>query len=80
MGMAALTLAYGGMAVLGPVALDDVQPVVLAATHLAALAVLWSWAVRVDPLDQVAFTRFYLRVWVLFFCEYLIVPAAVLLG
>jgi len=79
LGLAALTLAYGGMAVLGPLLLDDVQPVVLAATHAAALAVLWAWALRVDPHDRGAFTGFYMKVWALFFCEYLIVPAAVLL-
>ena len=79
LGLAALTLAYGGMAVLGPLLLDDVQPVVLAATHIAALAILWTWALRVDPHDRDAFTGFYMKVWALFFCEYLIVPAAVLL-
>jgi homogentisate phytyltransferase/homogentisate geranylgeranyltransferase len=37
-------------------------------------------AARVDPTDRQDFTRFYMRVWGLFFCEYLVVPAAVLLG
>jgi homogentisate phytyltransferase/homogentisate geranylgeranyltransferase len=80
MGMAALTLAYLGMAVLGPLAVPEAQPVVLVATQLAALAVLWVWALRVDPHDREDFTRFYMRVWGLFFCEYLAVPVAVLLG
>ncbi len=79
-GLAALVVAYLGMAVLGPLLLDGVQPVVLAASHLAALALLLRWAHGVDPDDRAAFTGFYLRVWGLFFLEYLIVPAAVLLG
>jgi homogentisate phytyltransferase / homogentisate geranylgeranyltransferase len=80
LGMAALTIAYAGMAVLGPLWIDGAQPVVLAAGHALALAVVWWWALRVDPADRVAFTGFYMRVWGLFFCEYLLVPAAVLLG
>ena len=44
----------------------------------AGLALLWFWALRADPSDPPAFTRFYMRVWALFFMEYLIVPAAVL--
>ncbi len=79
-GLAALAVAYLGMAVLGPLLLDDVQPVVLAGTHLAAFALLLHWARGVDPDDRVAFTDLYLRIWALFFLEYLIVPAAVLLA
>jgi len=75
-GLAALTLGYLGMAVLGPLLVDDAHPVVLAVGHLAALAVLLIWARR--AFDD--FTGFYMRVWGLFFCEYLVVPAAVLLG
>ncbi len=74
MGMAALTVAYLGMAILGA---DDANHAVLAVTHLAALALLWFWALRVDMAD---FTPFYMRVWGLFFLEYIIVPAAVLAG
>jgi homogentisate phytyltransferase/homogentisate geranylgeranyltransferase len=74
MGMAALTLAYLGMGVIG---FDGADRTVLAATHLGALALLWTWAARADLAD---FTPFYMRVWVLFFAEYLIVPAAVLSG
>ena len=80
LGLAALTLAYAGMAVLAPLVLDGVQPAVLVVTHLAALALVWVLALRVDPTDRQDFTRFYMRVWGLFFCEYLVVPAAVLLG
>ena len=79
-GMAALTVAYLGMALVGPLLLDDVQPAVLAASHLAALALLWHWARRADPADPAGFTRFYMRVWLLFFAEYVVLPVAVLLG
>jgi homogentisate phytyltransferase/homogentisate geranylgeranyltransferase len=67
MGMAALTIAYAGMAIAGYAVV----------WHLAALALLWFWALRVDMSD---FTGFYMRVWLLFFCEYVAVPAAVVLG
>ena len=67
MGMAALTVAYVGMAVAG------IAPV----WHLVALGLLWTWALRVDLSD---FTGFYMRVWALFFCEYVAVPAAVVVG
>ena len=40
----------------------------------------WRWALRVDPTDPVAFTAFYQRVWQLFFCEYVVVTAAYLVG
>jgi homogentisate phytyltransferase/homogentisate geranylgeranyltransferase len=68
------------MALLGPLALPGANAAVLAAGHLAALAVLAWWAYRADPDDPAAFSRFYLRVWGLFFLEYLLVPAAVLAG
>jgi homogentisate phytyltransferase/homogentisate geranylgeranyltransferase len=80
MGMAALTLAYGGMALLGPLLLDDASGALLAAGDLAALALLWWWALRTELGDRDAFTRFYMRVWLLFFLEYALVAAAVLLG
>jgi homogentisate phytyltransferase/homogentisate geranylgeranyltransferase len=75
LGVGALVLAYAGMIVAGPLLLDDVQPVVLAVTHAAALALLLHWYRSADPAD---FTSFYMRVWALFFLEYLLVPAAVL--
>jgi homogentisate phytyltransferase / homogentisate geranylgeranyltransferase len=80
MGMSALTLAFGGMAVLGPLLLDDVSGVVLAAGDAAALTLVWWWARRTDLADREAFTRFYLRVWLLFFAEYVLVAVAVLAG
>jgi homogentisate phytyltransferase/homogentisate geranylgeranyltransferase len=77
-GLATLTLAYLGMAVLGPMLVDGAEPVTLAATHLLALALLWRAARGVDPSDRAAFTRFYLQVWGLFFLEYAIVPLSCL--
>ena len=44
------------------------------------MAALWRWALRVDPTDPVAFARFYQRVWQLFFCEYVLVPLAYVIG
>ncbi len=80
MGMAALVAGYLGMAVAGPLLVDDASPWVLAVGHLACLAVLLVLAARADPNDPAGFTRFYMRVWALFFFEYLLVPAAVVVG
>jgi homogentisate phytyltransferase/homogentisate geranylgeranyltransferase len=66
------------MIVAGPLLIDGVQPAVLAAGHAAALVLLLAWARRADPADPDAFSSFYMRVWGLFFLEYLLVPAAVL--
>jgi homogentisate phytyltransferase/homogentisate geranylgeranyltransferase len=80
LGLAALALAYAGMAVAGPLLIGGAQPAVLAAGHVAALALLLAWARRADPADPVAFTAFYMRVWMLFFAEYALVAAAVVAG
>ena len=79
-GLAVLTAAYLGMALLGPLLVEGADPVLLAAGHLAALAALWTAARSADPSDRDAFTRFYLRVWLLFFLEYAIVPVSCLAG
>jgi homogentisate phytyltransferase / homogentisate geranylgeranyltransferase len=80
-GLAALGLAYAGMILVAPFALaDDAQPVVLIAGHLAAAGLLWYFSREADPRDRTGFTRFYMRVWALFFLEYLMVPIACLLG
>jgi homogentisate phytyltransferase/homogentisate geranylgeranyltransferase len=80
LGIGALVLAYVGMAVLGPLLVGDADPVVLAAGHVAALVLLLTWARRADPADPAAFTAFYMRVWALFFLEYVLVPLAVVAG
>jgi homogentisate phytyltransferase/homogentisate geranylgeranyltransferase len=78
-GLGALAIAYGGMILLAPWLLrDHAQPVVLIAGHLAAAILLAYWARQADPADRDGFTRFYMRVWALFFLEYLLVPAACL--
>ena len=79
-GLAVLTRAYLGMAVLGPLLVDGADPVLLASGHLAALAALWIAARSADPGDVTKFTRFYLRVWLLFFLEYAIVSISCLAG
>jgi hypothetical protein len=68
------------MAVAGPLLLDGASAAVLVVGHLAGVAVLWRWALRVDPTDPVAFAGFYWRVWQLFFGEYLLVAAAYVIG
>ena len=78
LGLGALTIAYLGMAIGGALWLEDVNRPFLVISHLAALALLWRWARAADVDDPPAFTRFYMRVWKLFFLEYLLVPAAVL--
>jgi homogentisate phytyltransferase/homogentisate geranylgeranyltransferase len=78
LGLAVLVAAYAGMALVGPLALPDADAAVLAGGHLAALALLLWWARTADPADPARFTRFYMRVWGLFFLEYLLFPAAVL--
>jgi homogentisate phytyltransferase/homogentisate geranylgeranyltransferase len=80
LGLGALTVAYLGMATLGPLLVTTADPAVLAVSHLGALALLWHWSRSVDPTDPVAFTGFYMRVWKLFFLEYALVPLACLAG
>jgi homogentisate phytyltransferase/homogentisate geranylgeranyltransferase len=80
-GLGALILAYAGMATVGAAALrHDAQPAIMAAGHVAALALLCVWARAADPRDHRGFTRFYMRVWGLFFLEYVLVPLACLAG
>ncbi len=78
MGMAALVAGYLGMAIAGPLLVDDASGWVLAVGHLACLGVLLGLAAGADLDSPARFSRFYLRVWALFFVEYLLVPAAVL--
>ena len=80
MGMAALVAGYLGMTIAAPLLVADASPWILAAGHLACLTVLLRLAADVDLSDPARFPRFYLRVWALFFVEYLLVPIAVLAG
>jgi homogentisate phytyltransferase/homogentisate geranylgeranyltransferase len=78
-GLTALGLAYAGMIFVGaPVLSPQAQPVVLIAGHLGAATLLAIWARSANWADREAFTRFYMRVWALFFLEYLLVPLACL--
>jgi homogentisate phytyltransferase/homogentisate geranylgeranyltransferase len=78
-GLGALALAYAGMVLAGaPLLSGHAQPAVLIAGHLGAVALLAAWARAADPGDRAAFTQFYMRVWALFFLEYLLVPLACL--
>jgi homogentisate phytyltransferase/homogentisate geranylgeranyltransferase len=79
-GLAVLTIAYLGMAILGPILVADANGVLLCVTHLGALALLFAAARGVDPSDRAGFTRLYFRVWQLFFLEYLVVPLSCLAG
>jgi homogentisate phytyltransferase / homogentisate geranylgeranyltransferase len=79
-GLAVLGLAYVGMAAAGPLLIPEADPAVLATGHLAALALLLGWARGADPNDPAVFTRFYMRVWKLFFLEYALVALACLAG
>src|SRR3954453_9601304 len=80
LGVGALTLATLGMATVGAALLGGASTTVLVGGHLAAAAVLWWCAARVDLGDRASITRFYMRVWLLFFGEYAIVAAAYLVG
>jgi homogentisate phytyltransferase/homogentisate geranylgeranyltransferase len=42
------------------------------------VAVLLHWARSANPRYHTKFTRFYMRVWALFFLEYILVPLACL--
>ncbi len=67
------------MALLGPLTLESASPWVLVARP-PRLSRRRSGAlrVRVQPGDAASFGGFYMRVWALFFVEYLLMPAAVL--
>src|SRR6185312_8988277 len=83
-GIATFSVRLGPRPVLavgvGALTLDGANAAVLVAGHLIGLAALWRWALRVDPADPIAFADFYQRVWQLFFCEYLLVPVAYVVG
>jgi homogentisate phytyltransferase / homogentisate geranylgeranyltransferase len=79
-GVGAVLAAQLGMAVAGPLVVEDANAPLLVAANVVAAALLATWARRVDLDDRAAFTAFYQRVWRLFFAEYLVVALAVLIG
>jgi homogentisate phytyltransferase/homogentisate geranylgeranyltransferase len=79
LGMSALLIAYGGMILIAPPLLVDyANPFVLAGGHAVAVVVLLFFAKSANPRYHTKFTRFYMRVWALFFLEYILVPGACL--
>ena len=78
--LAALAAAQLAMATAGAALVSGASAPLLAGGHLAALALLWRWAAGVDAADRESVARFYQRVWLLFFLEYVIVPTAAVLG
>ena len=80
-GLAALALAYGGMIVLGPLAARRLrQPGRSSSPAISAPRPCSGYWARTRGSGAIAsgFTRFYMRVWALFFLEYLLVPIACL--
>jgi homogentisate phytyltransferase/homogentisate geranylgeranyltransferase len=75
-----LTLGELGMATVGAALLQGANTAVMVGGHLAAMVVLWVCAAQVDLADRASTTRFYMRVWLLFFLEYAIVAGAYLAG
>ncbi|MEL6137394.1 MAG: homogentisate phytyltransferase [Cyanobacteria bacterium J06628_6] len=77
-----LTACYLGMIAAIPF-LTGTNPIVLLVTHGAALIVFWQQSHRVHldgSTGTMSYPDFYQFIWKLFFVEYLIFPAACLLG
>ena len=75
-----ITVCYIGMAIAAFFWLPGVNTIFLVSTHLGLLFLLWWRSFQVDLLDKVAIASFYQFIWKLFFLEYLLFPAACLLG
>jgi len=60
--------------------LPGVNAPFLVLSHLIALSSMWLRSYKIDLQDKAEVTRFYQFIWKLFFLEYLIFPAACLLG
>ncbi len=75
-----ITVSYIGMAIAALFWLPGVNAVFLVSTHIGLLILLWWRSLQVDLLDKSAIASFYQFIWKLFFLEYLIFPAACLLG
>ncbi len=74
-----LTGCYVGMVAIAGW-LPSVQVVFMAITHLGLLLLMWVQSLGVNLSQKNNITRFYQLIWKLFFLEYLIFPAACLLG
>ena len=62
----------------GNIQLRAITDTAAVAEIAAAAGLLLYWARSANPRYHTKFTRFYMRVWALFFLEYLLVPAACL--
>ena len=74
-----LTGCYVGMVAIAWF-IPSVQPMFMVLTHLGLLYILWTQSLKVDLSNKAKIARFYQLIWKLFFLEYLIFPAACLLG
>lgn len=74
-----LTFSYLGM-VAAALLIPGVNAPFLILSHLMALGLMWLRSYKLDLQDKREITRFYQFIWKLFFLEYLIFPAACLLG
>lgn len=74
-----LTGCYLGI-VIASVWLPAVNPLFTSVTHLVALSLMWWRSWEVDVKNKPSIASFYQLIWKLFFLEYLIFPAACLLG
>lgn len=75
-----LTFCYGGMVLTGILWLSSINSAFLGISHLTALSFIWWRSQKVDLQNRAAIAQFYQFIWKLFFLEYLIFPAACLLG
>ena len=79
-GLAALTLAYLGMALAGPSCSSPASRRCSRAPTSPRSRALWAFSARTDAARSGFVHPFYMRVWKLFFLEYALVPLAVVLG
>lgn len=74
-----LTICYVEMILVGR-QIQGVHVAFLITTHLIALGALWFRSEQVNLRDKQSIAQFYQFIWKLFFLEYLLFPAACLLG
>lgn len=78
-GLLVLVACYASLIVAGVVGLPGVDGAVLVAGHAVLLVALAAIVARTDTDDPRSLKRFYSRIWLLFFAEYLVFPLAALL-
>jgi homogentisate phytyltransferase/homogentisate geranylgeranyltransferase len=75
-----LGLCYAGMVAAGAIGLPGVNNGVLIVTHLLLGGVAWQFGRNVDLDSTPSVTRYYLRIWILFFAEYIAFSLSALLA